>query len=164
MDKYQFASIGISFLALIISASTGYFQYQTRQDAVEERVKLEVKMTNDGLPLSPLDLRIISGVEERENLEAAIFVTNTGSTSIRLLEVGYHDYDMPNHVYYSSGEKAKNLSPGEQTYFPMENNLVKINNQLLNSFQLGQDKSAKIFAVTTKGTRISVPAIIEVAN
>lgn len=163
MDKYQALSLGMSAIALVVSAATGYFQYQTRQDAVEERIKIELKMTHNKSPLSPLDLRMISGVEERKYLEAAVLITNIGSTSVRILKVGYQDSDLPNHTFYASAEKAKSLSPGEQAIFATPD-LVKINKQLIGDIKLGNEKNAKIFAVSTKGNRFEAPAIIEVSQ
>ncbi len=81
MDKHQMLSLWISIFALIASLITGYFQYQSRQDTVEERVKIELKMARQNSPLNPLDLRIITGVNERKDLEAAILVTNIGNTT-----------------------------------------------------------------------------------
>lgn len=161
MDKYQATSIGISLVALMVSAVTGYFQYQSSKDSFEERVKLEIKMTKDKLPLSPIDVRMLSGVEEGKSLESAIFVTNTGNTSIRILEVGYHDVDLPKHLYYSGAEDAKILSPGEQISF-VDADLFKVDGQLVDDINLGEDKNARIFAVTTKGKRFEMPAKIEV--
>lgn len=163
MDKYQALSLGMSALALAVSIITGYVQYQTRQDTVEERIKIELKMAQDENPLNPLDLRIISGVEERESLEAAILVTNMGNTSVRLVEVGYQDFDLPNYAFYSNPKDAKILSPGEQVIFKVAN-LIKIKNQLIDNIRLGDEKNAKIFAVSTKGSRFEAPAIIEIAK
>lgn len=163
MDKYQALSLGMSALALAVSIITGYVQYQTRQDTVEERIKIEIKMAQDENPLNPLDLRMISGVEERESLEAAILVTNIGNTSVRIVEVGYQDFDLPKHAFYSNSKDAKILSPGEQVIFKVAN-LIKIQNQLIDNIRLGDEKNAKIFAVSTKGSRFEAPAIIEVAK
>lgn len=163
MDKYQALSLGMSALALAASIATGYVQYQTRQDTVEERIKIQLKMAQDEHPLNPLDLRMISGVEERETLEAAILITNTGSTSIRILEVGYQDFDLPKHAFYSGPKDAKNLSPGEQAIFKIPD-LLKIHHQLVDDIRLGDEKNAKIFAISTKGNRFEVPAIIEISK
>ena len=163
MDKYQALSIGMSALALAVSVATGYVQYQIRQDTVEERVKIELKMAQDENPLSPLDLRMISGVEERDLLEPIILVTNIGNMPVRLLEVGYQDSDLPRHAFYSGPKDAKNLSPGEQAIFKIAD-LLKIQRQLVDDIRLGDEKNAKIFAVSTKGNRFEKPAIIEVAK
>lgn len=163
MNKYEALSLGMSALALTISAATGYFQYQTRQDAVEERIKIELKMMLDKSPLSPLELRMISGVEERENLQSAVLVTNLGSTSVRILEAGYQDFDLPNHAFYAGAEEPRTLSPGEQAIFPISD-IVKVNRQLVSDIRLGEEKISKIFAVSTKGNRFEAPAVIEVAK
>lgn len=163
MDKYQSISLGMSALALAASFITGYFQYQSRQDTIEEKIKIELKMAHHKNPLNPLDLRVISGVMERKDLEAAILITNIGNTTIRILEVGYQDFDLPKHAFYASTEKAKILSPGEQAIFAIPD-LVKVNNQLVDDIKLGEEKKARVFAVTTKGNRFEVPAIIEVAK
>lgn len=163
MDKYQALSLGMSTIALAVSVATGYVQYQIRQDTVEERIKIELKMTQDEHPLNPLDLRMISGVEERELLESAILVTNIGNTSVKILEVGYQDFDLPKHAFYSGPKDAKNLSPGEQTIFKIAD-LLKIQRQLTDDIRLGDEKNAKIFAVSTKGNRFEAPAIIQVAK
>ncbi|MBC7203814.1 MAG: hypothetical protein H5U29_09880 [Pusillimonas sp.] len=163
MNKYEALSLGMSALALTISATTGYFQYQTRQDAVKERIKIELKMMLDKSPLNPLDLRIISGVEERKNLQSAVLVTNLGSTTVRILEAGYHDFDLPNHAFYADTEEPRTLSPGEQAIFPISD-VIKVNRQLEDDIRLGEEKTAKIFAVSTKGNRFEAPAVIEVAK
>lgn len=163
MNKYDPLSTILSVIALAISITTAYFQYQTRQDSIEEKIKIELKMILDETPLNPLDLRMISGVEERKRLEAVILVTNIGHTSIRILEAGYQDFDLPKHAFYASTDKAKVLSPGEQAIFKMSD-LIKINNQLVESIILGEEKSARIFAVSTKGTRFEAPAVIEVSK
>lgn len=163
IDKYQKLSIWMSALALAASFVTGYFQYQSRQDSIEEKIKIELKMTHHKIPLNPLDLRVISGVEERKDLEAAILITNIGNTTIRILEVGYQDVDLPKHAFYADTEKAKILSPGEQAIFTIPD-LAKINNQLVDDIKLGEEKKAKVFAVTTKRNRFEAPAIIEVSK
>lgn len=163
IDKYQKLSLGMSALALAASFVTGYFQYQSRQDSIEEKIKIELKMTHHKIPLNPLDLRVISGVEERKDLEAAILITNIGHTIIRILEVGYQDFDLPKHAFYAGTEKAKTLSPGEQAIFTIPD-LAKINNQLVDDIKLGEEKKAKVFAVSTKGNRFEAPAIIEVSK
>ncbi len=163
MNKYEALSLGMSALALTISAATGYFQYQMRQDAVEERIKVELKMMLDKSPLNPLDLRIISGVEERENLQSAVLVTNLGSITVRILEAGYQDFDLPNHAFHAGTEEPRTLSPGEQAIFPISD-IVKVNRQLIDDIRLGEEKNAKIFAVSTKGNRFEAPAVIEVAR
>lgn len=163
MSKYETISLGMSALALVISAATGYFQYQTRQDSVEERIKVELKMMLDKSPLNPLDLRMISGVEERENLQPAVLITNIGSATVRILEAGYQDFDLPNHAFYAGTEQPRTLSPGEQAIFPISD-IVKINRQLVDDIKLGEEKNAKIFAVSTKGNRFEAPAVIEVAK
>lgn len=163
MNKYEAISLGMSALALVISAAAGYFQYQTRQDAVEERIKIELKMMLDKSLLNPLDLRMISGVEERKNLQSAILITNTGGTIARILEAGYQDFDLPSHAFYAGTEQPRTLSPGEQAVFPISG-IVKINRQLVDDIRLGDQKSAKIFAVSTKGNRFEAPAVIEVSK
>ncbi|MFS0755881.1 MULTISPECIES: hypothetical protein [Noviherbaspirillum] len=163
MSKYETISLGMSALALVISAATGYFQYQTRQDSVEERIKVELKMMLDKSPLNPLDLRMISGVEERENLQPAVLITNIGSATVRILEAGYQDFDLPNHAFYAGTEQPRTLSPGEQAIFPISD-IVKVNRQLVDDIKLGEEKNAKIFAVSTKGNRFEAPAVIEVAK
>lgn len=163
MNKYEALSLGMSALALTIAAATGYFQYQTRQDAVEERIKIELKMMLDKTPLSPLDLRMISGVEERNKLQPAALVTNLGSTTVRILEVAYQDFDLPNHAFYAGTEEPRTLSPGEQAIFPILD-IVKVNRQLVDDIILGEENNAKIFAVSTKGNRFEAPAVIKVAK
>jgi len=163
MEKYQALSFGMSALALAVSVATGYVQYQMRQDNVAERIKIELKMAQDERPLNPSDLRIISGVEERESLEAVILVTNIGNTPIKILEVGYQDFDMPRHAFYSGPKDPKNLSPGDQAIFAIPD-LLKIQRQLVDNIKLGDEGSARIFATSTKGSRFEAPAIIEVAK
>lgn len=163
MTKYEALSLGISVLALAISAATGFFQYQTRQDAVEERVKIELKIILDESPLSPLDLRMLSGVEEREDFKSAVLITNLGSATVRILEVGYQDFDLPIHAFYAGAEQPRTLAPGEQAVFPILD-IVKVNGQLIEDIKLGQEKNAKIFAVSTKGKRFEAPAVIEIAK
>jgi hypothetical protein len=163
VDKHQFLSLWISILALITSLITAYFQYQARQDNVEEKVKLELKMALKKSPLNPLDLRVISGVNERKDLQAAILVTNMGNTTARITEIGYLDFDLPEHAFYAGPNEAKVLSPGEQTLFILSN-LIRIDRQLTENVVLGQEKNAKIFATTTKGNRFEAPATIEVAK
>ena len=65
--------------------------------------------------------------------------------------------------YASLPDPEKVLSPGERVLLPMPN-LITINHQLTDNIKMGVDKNAKIFAVTTKGKRFEVPAIIEVAK
>lgn len=161
MDKTQVLSLGMSALALLVSAVTGYIQYQTRQDTIEERVKVELKMAQDDNILSPLDLRMLSGVEERASLEAAILVTNLGNTSVRIREVGYQDQDLPRHAFYSTPETAKNLASGEQAMFKISD-LISIERQLVEDIRLGEGKKAKIFATSSRGNRFEAPARIEV--
>lgn len=120
-------------------------------------------MMLDKSPLNPLDLRIISGVEERKNLQSAVLVTNLGSTTVRILEAGYHDFDLPNHAFYADTEEPRTLSPGEQAIFPISD-VIKVNRQLEDDIRLGEEKTAKIFAVSTKGNRFEAPAVIEVAK
>lgn len=162
-NKYQILSLCMSAIALAVATATGFFQYQARQDAVEERVKVELKMAIDNSPLNSLDLRMISGVEEREQLEAVLLVTNIGNTSVRLLEAGYQGLDLPIHGFYASAEKERVLTSGEQAVFAIPD-LVKIHRQLTDDIILGAEDRAKIFAVTTKGKRFEAPAIIEVAK
>ena len=107
MEKYPLLSIVISIIALIISAATAYNQYQTRQDLVNEKMKIELKMMLDNKLLNALDLRMISGVDERKDLNAAISITNTGSAPVRILEVGYQDWDLPTHAFYADAENPK---------------------------------------------------------
>lgn len=163
MDKHQLLSLWISIFALTTSLITAYFQYQSRQDTVEERVRVELKMAHQKSPLNPLDLRMISGVNERKDLEAVILVTNMGNTTTRITEVGYQDFDLPKHAFYAGANEAKVLSPGEQTLFILSD-LVRIDRQLTDNVAIGQEKNAKIFATSTKGTRFEAPAIIEVAK
>lgn len=96
-------------------------------------------------------------------LESAILVTNIVNTSIKILEVGYQDFDLPKHAFYSGPKDANNLSPGEQAIFKIAD-LLKIQRQLTDDIRLGDEKNAKIFAVSTKGSRFEAPAIIEVAK
>ena len=163
MDKYQLLSLWISIFALITSLITAYFQYQSRQDTLEERVKVELKMAHRETVLGPLDLRMMSGVSERKELVAAILVTNIGNTTTRITEVGYQDFDLPKYAFYAGAQEAKVLSPGEQTLFILAD-LIKVDHQLTANIVLGQERSAKIFASSTKGTRFEAPAIIEVAK
>ena len=163
MNKYEILSLGMSALALAVSVTTAYFQYKTRQDSIEEKVKIELKMVHNKTPLNPLDLRMISGVEERKDLEAAILLTNIGSTPTRILEVGYQDFDLPTHAFYANTENSKILSPGEQAIFNIPD-LIKIDKQLLDDIRLGEQKNARIFATSTKGARFEAPAVIEVSK
>lgn len=55
------------------------------------------------------------------------------------------------------------LSPGEQAIFPISD-IVKVTRQLVDDIRLGEEKNAKIFAVSTKGNRFESPAVIEVAK
>ncbi len=136
MDAHQKISLGISALALIVSLITGYFQYQSRLDSVEEKVKIELKMADQKSPLSALDLRMISGVNERKSLQAAIVVTNMGSITVRVTEVGYQDFDLPKHAFYAGANDSKVLSPGERALFILPE-LVKIERQLTDNVVLG---------------------------
>ncbi len=163
MNKYEILSLGMSALALAVSVTTAYFQYKTRQDSIEEKVKIELKMVHNKTPLNPLDLRMISGVEERKDLEAAILLTNIGGVPTRILEVGYQDFDLPTHAFYANTENAKILSPGEQAIFNIPD-LIKIDKQLLDDIRLGGQKNARIFATSTKGARFEAPAVIEVSK
>jgi hypothetical protein len=163
MDKYQAASIVMSALALLVSGATAYFQYQTRQDAVAEEVKIELKLALGNSILNPTDARMLSGVDERRDMKAAVLVTNAGQTTVRILEVGYHDFDLPKLLFYAAAENAKVLSPGEQMLVPA-GELVQITRQLTDDIKLGESKNAKIFAVSTKGNRFEVPPIITVAK
>lgn len=163
MKKYEALSLGMSALALVISAATGYFQYQTRQDTVEERIKIELKTMLHKSLLTPLELRMLSGVDEREKLQTAILITNLGSTTVRILEAGYQDLDFPNHAFYAGTELPQTLSPGEQAIFSISD-LVKIDGQLTDDIRIGESDGAKIFAVSTKGNRFEAPAIIDVAD
>lgn len=153
----------MSALALAASVVTGYFQYQSRQDSIGEKINVELKMAQHKSPLNPLDLRMLSGVDERKSLEAVILITNIGHTNVRILEVGYQDFDLPVHAYYAGSKQAKLLSPGEQAIFPILG-LVKITNQLTDDIKLGEERNAKIFAVSTKGNRFDAPAVIEVSK
>lgn len=163
MDKHQNLSLWISVFALVTSFITAYFQYQSRQDTVEERIKIELRMAHQRSPLNQLDLRIISGVDERKDLEAAILVTNMGSTTIRITEVGYQDYDLPSLAFYAGANEPKILPPGEQALFIVPD-LIRIDRQLTDNVMLGEEKNAKIFATSTKGNRFEALAIIEVAK
>lgn len=163
MEKHQKISLWISIFALISSFITGYFQYQSRQDTIEERLKLELKMVHQKSPLNPLDLRIISGVEERNDLEAAILITNMGSTTTRITEAGYQDYDLPEFAFYAGMNDPRVLSPGEQALFILPG-IIKIDRQLTDNILLGDEKNGKIFATSTKGKRFEALAIIEVAK
>lgn len=120
-------------------------------------------MTLNDSPLSPTDLRVLSGVDERKNLKLAMLITNLGNSTIRILEAGYQDFDMPAYAYSSAQEKSNILSPGEQVLLQMPD-LLKINHQLTNNIKMGENGDAKIFVVTTKGKRFEAPAIIEVAE
>jgi hypothetical protein len=170
MDTHQKRSLVISAVAavvsvfaLVVSGIAAYFQYQSRQDTVEERVKVELKMLLQNSPLSPQELRMISGVNERKDLKTAILVTNMGATTARITEVGYQDYDLPKLAFYSGAKAAKVLSPGEQALFVVAD-LVKIDRQLTGDIVLGENTKATIFATSTKGKRFETPAIIEVAK
>lgn len=120
-------------------------------------------MASGKTALSPLDLRMISGVQERRDLVAAILVTNMGNTTTRITEVGYQDFDLPKHAFYAGDKGVKVLEPGEQALFILAD-LVKINNQLTDNVVLGQERNARVFATSTKGTRFEARAIIEVAK
>mgnify|MGYP003133611364 CR=1 FL=1 len=163
MDSHSRISLWVSIVALMTSFVTGYFQYQSWQDAVEERLKVELKMLYEESPLNPLDLRMISGVEERSDLEAAILVTNMGSTTARIVEAGYQDRDFPQLAFYAGANEPKALAPGEQVLFVIPD-LIKISRQLTDNVLLGGERNAKIFAKSTKGNRFEALAIIEVAK
>ncbi|MDL3987632.1 hypothetical protein [Shewanella xiamenensis] len=163
MDNHSRISLWISIVALMISIVTGYFQYQSWQDAVEEKLKVELKMIYGESPLNALDLRMISGVEERSGLEAAILITNMGNTTVRIVESGYQDRDLPNFAFYAGVNEPKILAPGEQVLFVIPD-VIKINRQLTDNILLGSEKNAKIFATSTKGNRFEALAIIEVAK
>ncbi len=163
MNKHQLLSLWVSIFALITSLITAYFQYQSRQDTLEERVNVELRMAYRKTALSPLDLRVMSGVNERKDLVAAILVTNMGNTITRITEVGYQDFDLPKHVFYGGAKEAKVLSPGEQTLFILPD-LIKVDHQLTSNLVFGKERNAKVFASSTKGTRFEAPAIIEVSK
>ena len=163
MHKHQLFSLWVSIFALITSLITAYFQYQSRQDTLEERVKVELRMAHRKTTLSPLELRMMSGVDERKDLVAAILVTNMGNTIIRITEVGYQDFDTPKHAFYKGANEAKVLSPGEQALFILPD-LIEVDHQLTASLVLGQERNAKVFASSTKGSRFEAPAIIEVSK
>lgn len=163
MEKYSTVSLLISIFALIASFVTGYFQYQSWQDNVEEMLKIELKMVHQNSPLNPLDLRIISGVEERSGLEAAILITNMGHTTVRITEAGYQDRDLPNFAFYAGASEPKVLAPGEQVLFVVPD-VIKIDRQLTDNILLGEERNARIFATSTKGNRFEALAIIEVAR
>ena len=120
-------------------------------------------MTLDNSPLNSTDLRMISGVDRKKDLQTAVLITNLGNISVRILEVGYQDYDLPKHAFYADTEKPRTLSPGEQAIFPISD-LVTVNRQLHNDIRLGNEKNARIFAIPTKGNHFEAPAIIEVAK
>ena len=160
MNKTNISLI-FSFLAIIIATWSAYTQYLQRQDAIEERIKVELKMTFDKGLLSPTDLRILSGVDERKELKTAMLITNLGNAPVKIIEAGYQDLDMPEYASLPDPEIV--LSRGERVLLPMPN-LITINHQLTDNIKMGVDKNAKIFAVTTKGKRFEVPAIIEVAK
>lgn len=50
MNKTNISLI-FSFLAIIIATWSAYTQYLQRQDAIEERIKVELKMTLEVVPL-----------------------------------------------------------------------------------------------------------------
>ncbi|BCV29289.1 hypothetical protein AYI72_13560 [Shewanella algae] len=163
MDNHSRISLWVSIVALMASFVTGYFQYQSWQDAVEENLKIELKMLFGKSPLNPLDLRMISGVEERSGLEAALLVTNMGSTTARIVEAGYQDRDFPLFAFYAGANEPKVLAPGEQVLFVIPD-VIKISRQLTDNVLLGAERNAKIFATSTKGNRFEALAIIEVAK
>ena len=162
MTKFEAASLLMSSAALLVSVVAASFQYQSRQDSIEERVRVEMKATLNSSVLSPGDLRIISGVDERKALRAGILVTNTGNTTIRVLEVGNQDLDQPRHAFYSEPAKAKVISPGEQAFFPIKD-VFQVKSQLTTNIYLGEDRKGKVFAVTTK-TRFEESAVVAVAQ
>jgi len=163
MDKGT-VSLILSCFAIIIATWSAYTQYQQRQDTVEERLKIELKMTIDGEPLNPTDLRVLSGVEERDKLKPAMLITNIGNTPITLSEAGYQDYNIPKYALVSGSKNV--LTSGEQILLPIkdEDNIIDIKQQLTSSINVGEDGKATIFAVTTKGKRFELPAVIEVAE
>lgn len=163
MDANQKISMTMSVIALCTSLFAAYMQYQSRQDTVAEQLKIELKMTLEESPLNPLDLRMISGVEERKMLEAAILLTNTGATNVRILEIGFHDMDLPVHAFYAKPDESRLIAPGEQAIFKIPD-LLKVENQLTSNIRIGESKIAKVFAVSTKGNRFEAPAIIEVSQ
>lgn len=163
MDKSQALSLAMSAAALIVSATAAFYQYKARQDTVAEEIKMELKMKLDDALLSPTELRMLSGVDERKDLSAVVVVTNIGLTIVRLSEVGFQDFDLPKIFYSSRGDNAKALSPGEQAIFPADE-MVEITGQLTQDIKLGESKSAHLFLVSTKGNRFQSPAVIEVAK
>ena len=70
---------------------------------------------------------------------------------------------MPKYAFYSGPKEAKNLSAREQAIFKIPD-ILKIHRQLVDNIIMGDEKNAKIFAVSTKGNRFKAPAIIEVAK
>ncbi|WP_157085029.1 hypothetical protein [Hydrogenophaga palleronii] len=153
----------LSVMALCTSLFAAYLQYQSRQDTIAEQVKIELKMTLEESPLNSLDLRMISGVEERRMLEPAILLTNTGATNVRIIETGFHDMNLPVHAFYAKPDESRLIAPGEQAIFKIPD-LLKVENQLTSNVRIGESKTAKIFAVSTKGSRFEAPAIIEVSQ
>ncbi len=158
-------SLILSFLAILIAIWSSYTQYLQRKDIIEERIKLELVMTIENSRLSPSDLRILSGVEERKYLKPALQITNIGNSTVRVVEAGYQDLDMP--IYADLPEfnlsHTLTLTPGEQVLLSMPN-FTTINNQLTQNIKMGDDGNATIFATTTKDNRFEIKAIIAVAD
>lgn len=121
-------------------------------------------MTIDGKPLNPTDLRVLSGVEERDKLKPAMLITNIGNTPVTLSDAGYQNYDLPKYALVSDSKNV--LTSGEQVLLPIqdEDNIINIKQQLTTSINVGEDGKATVFAVTTKGKRFEIPTIIKVAE
>lgn len=161
MDKSTISLI-LSAFAVVVAIYSAYTQYQQRQDSIEERLKIELKMILDGGALSPIDLRVLSGVEERDKLKPAMLITNVGNSLVRITEAGYQDDDFPKYASFSDSEGI--LSSGEQILLPIEENIINIKQQFTGNVRAGENGKATIFAVTTKGKRFEIPAVIEVAE
>lgn len=157
-------SLTLSIIAVAIAIWSAYNQYKQRKDMTEEKIKLELKvLSSDGGYLDPISLRMLSGVEERQQLnKLGILVTNIGFSTVRLMKVGYHDYDLPLYATFPE-EDSKLLTAGQQILLALDQKTLSITNQLKGDIEFSNG-DAKIFAITTKEKRFEFPAIVKVAK
>lgn len=160
MTKYELVSLVMSGAALLVAGATAIVQYQISKEAVVERLNVELKMVLDGAVLSPLDVRIISGVPERASMKSAILITNVGQVPVRILEIGYEAVDFPTYYEHSAPAKSDSIAPGEQRLV-MAPNLISVRHQLIQS--VSAPEGGTVFAVTTRANRFEGPATVRVA-
>lgn len=63
-------------------------------------------MTFDKGLLSPTDLRILSGVDERKELKTAMLITNLGNAPYKIIGSRLSDLDMPEYASLPDPEKS----------------------------------------------------------